>query len=140
MKGIKWVLALALVAGLLVIAACAEDTSELEDIKWVLTDYSVDGDTKSLLPDTRITVLFDSEDKEVTGSGGCNTYFGSYELDGNNLSIPGPIAVTEMWCGDEIGEQESAYLKMLQTAESYEVEGDKLTMYCEDAVLIFKSE
>ena len=138
MKKILMILALALLAGLLVMAACTADTSDLEDIKWVLTDYSVDGDAKSLLPDRDVTILFISEDKEVNGSGGCNSYFASYQLDGSNLSIPGPIAATEMWCGDEVGEQERIYLEALQAAESYKVEGDKLTINCGNTVLIFK--
>jgi len=139
MKGIKAVLALALLVSLPVMAACTAGTPALEDIKWVLTDYSVNDVTKSLLPDRDVTILFISKDKEVNGSGGCNSYFASYQVDGSNLSIPGPIAVTEMWCGDEIGEQERIYLEALQAAESYKVEGDKLSINCGNIVLYFKS-
>ena len=140
MKVIKWVLALALLAGLLVTSACTAGTSDIEDVKWVLTAHGPAANTVSPLPDTRITVLFKSENKEVTGSGGCNTYFASYEVDGKNLTIKGPIAVTEMWCGDEIGEQERIYLETFQTANNYEVDGDDLTINCEKTVLNFKRE
>ena len=138
MKRIKLILILVLLAGLLATAACTVETGNLEDIKWVLTDYSVDGESRSLVPDTDVTIFFVSEDKEVNGTGGCNSYFASYEVDGSSLSIPGPIAATEMWCGDEIGEQERVYMEALQAAESYEVKGDKLTINCGDTVLNFE--
>ena len=99
---------------------------------------SVDGETRSLVPDTDVTIFFVSEDKEVNGTGGCNSYFASYDLDGSSLSIPGPIAATEMWCGDEIGELERVYMEALQATESYEIRGDKLTITCGDTVLNFE--
>ena len=89
MKRIKLILVVVLLAGLMVATACTVKTSALEDIKWVLMDYSVDGETRSLVPDTDVTIFFVSEDKEVNGTGGCNYYFASSDLDGSSLSISG---------------------------------------------------
>lgn len=118
------------------------EASALEGVKWSLVSYGpkTSAILESVPTDTPITAFFDSEKQQVTGSGGCNTYFGSYEVDGEDLTIPGPIAVTEMWCGDEIGERERIYLEALQSAESYEVKGDGLTIYCGDMLLSFKPE
>ena len=140
MKGIKLILVVVLLAGLPVTATCTEKALTLEDVKWSLFAYGPMTITKPLLPDTQVTVFFDSEKKEVSGSGGCNTYFADYEVDGENLTIMGPIAVTEMWCGDEIGEQEHKYLGILLAAESYHVEQDSLRINSGNRVLNFECE
>lgn len=114
--------------------------SPLEDIRWVLISYGDPDSLTNVLPDTEVTALFDSEAKQLRGSGGCNTYTGAYERDGDNLTLTGPFAVTEMWCGDEIGEQEAAYLDILQTAEKYYFVGERLYIEADYMVLIFERE
>ena len=116
------------------------DAGKLEDKRWMLEWYGDPGNLQALLPNTEITATFKSAEGQVTGSAGCNTYFGSYELRGNNLSIPESIAATEKYCGDEINEQERDYLNTLQAAKSYEIENGELTINCGDRVLIFESE
>jgi heat shock protein HslJ len=125
MKGVFIVLALLVVAGVPALAGCQELGSPIEDYEWVLTSHGKYWEPLKVLPGTEITAFFDSEKKEVSGSAGCNTYFGRYEVDGLTLTITGPIAVTEMWCGDEAGEQERLYLEALQDAESFRlIQGD----------------
>jgi heat shock protein HslJ len=123
-----------------VLVGCQGSISPLEDIKWSLVSYGEPGNVKAVLPDTEPTARFDGETKEVRGSGGCNTYFGTYKVDGNDLAIIEPFAVTEMWCGDEKGAQESEYLDILLAAESFEIEGDTLTIYSGDGVLNYERE
>ena len=123
-----------------VAAGCGTGALCLEDVRWSLTSYGDPDSLKMLLPDTELTARFDSEEKEVTGSGGCNTYFGEYDADSNSLTLTGPLAVTEMWCGDEIGAQESEYLEILMAAEKYEVEDDILLIRCGDHILNFTRE
>ncbi len=109
----------------------------LEDKSWVLKSYGEAEDLKDVLEDTEITATFNQEEGQVTGSAGCNSYFGSYEVEGDNLSIPGPIVATEMSCGEQKDTQERDYLSILQAAESYEIEDGKLTINCGNQVLIF---
>ena len=112
-------------------------TNKLEDTKWVLDSYGDRDNLQNVIGDTEITATFNSEDNQVTGSAGCNSYFGDYEID-DGLSV-GMLGNTEMWCGEPEGrmDQETAYLKILQAAESYEVEGATLTIDCGDDVLIY---
>lgn len=117
----------------------AGDAVKLEDKRWVLESYGEPGNLQTLLPNTEISATFKSDENEVGGSAGCNTYSGGYELQGSNLSIPGPIAVTAMYCGDEIDEQEREYLTTLESAESYEIEDGELTINCGSKVLVFES-
>ena len=123
-----------------ILAGCQASVSPLEDTKWILVSYGEPGNLKNVIPDAKPTARFDSETKEVRGSGGCNTYFGSYEVDGNDLTMTGPFAVTEMWCGDEKGAQESEYLDILLAAESFEVDDDALVIRSGDAVLNYERE
>ena len=112
----------------------------LEDKVWVLESYGEPGNLKAVLEDTEITATFDSAEGQVTGSAGCNSYSGGYEVEGDNLSIPGPIISTEMSCGEQIDKQEYEYLATLQAAESYKIEDGELTITCGNQALIFKSE
>ena len=114
----------------------------LEDKKWTLQSYGEPGNLKDVIVDTEITAEFVSSEGTVKGSAGCNSYFGSYELEGSQLSIPGPIGATEMYCVEPEGvmEQEQEYLATLQLAESYEINDDELTIHCGNQVLIFKGD
>jgi heat shock protein HslJ len=112
----------------------------LEDKIWVLKSYGEAENLKSVLEDTEVTVTFNSGKGQVTGSAGCNSYFGSYETEDANLSISGPIGATEMSCGEQKDTQEREYLGILQATESYEIEGGKLTINCGNQVLIFESK
>lgn len=49
-------------------------------------------------PDPRPFLIFMPEGK-LTGSGGCNRFFASYENSETNLKV-GPIASTRMYCAD----------------------------------------
>ncbi len=124
----------------LLLAACAQTPHDFEDIPWLLESYGEPGSLKTVLPDTRITATFDSAEHGVTGVAGCNNYFGDYEVKGTRLTLPGPIAATEMSCGEQIDRQEREYLQALIVAESYTIENGKLRITCADQVLVFKRQ
>jgi len=114
----------------------------LEDKIWMLDGYGDPDNLTGILEDTKITAKFASSEGTIDGSAGCNSYFASCQLEGDQLSIPGPIAATEMYCMEPEGvmEQEQEYLTALQLAESYEIDGDELRINCGSQVLIFKSD
>ena len=126
-----------LLAVALILPACQEVPSPLEDYQWVLTSYTTAGKNISVLPNVEVTALFDSETKQVSGNGGCNSYGGSYEVDGLDLTMTGPFYMTEMWCGDEIGEQERVYFEALQSAISFQLERGNLIIDCDQWKLYF---
>lgn len=111
--------------------------SEIEDTKWILDSYGDRDNPRDVTEGTEITATFNSEDNQVNGSAGCNSYFGDYEIN-DGLSV-GMLVNTEMWCGEPEGrmDQETEYLKILQAAEDYTVEGPTLTIDCGDDVLIY---
>jgi heat shock protein HslJ len=82
---------------------------------------------KSVLEGTKLTAVFSGEDG-VSGSAGCNNYFGRVRVEAGRLSV-GPLGSTMMECGrDGLMEQEMLYLASLQAATSYTVQGDELRL------------
>ena len=114
-----------LCACLAVTATSCGGGGTVEGAKWMLQSYAVDGELQSMIPASEVDATF--ADGTVSGTGGCNQYSGSYELDGEALSI-GPLVSTMMACDQAIMDQEVAFMSALGAAASYEVSGDTLTV------------
>lgn len=125
----------------LIAGACATEASEFEDVKWFLESYGEPGNLHEVLEGTQITATFESAESQVRGSAGCNSYFGDYEIKGNKLTI-GQVGSTEMYCMEPEGvmEQETEYLKALQTVRNFEMVDGKLRIYSEEYELLFRIE
>lgn len=111
--------------------------AELTGATWQLTGYNNGKNAVvSVLGGTAITAVF-GEDGRVSGSAGCNNYFASYEIDAASISI-GPAASTRKMCAQPEGimEQESAYLAALETAATYQIQGDSLELRAVDGALV----
>ncbi|MBT8508053.1 hypothetical protein AZH53_06495 [Methanomicrobiaceae archaeon CYW5] len=107
----------------------------LEGTKWLLAGHH-DGQNGfvSVLAGTRVSAEFGADD-QMTGSAGCNNYFGPYSADKGTIAI-GPLASTEMYCADPEGvmDQETAYLAAIQTAAEYRVGAGELMLMDEDGM------
>lgn len=81
----------------------------------------------SVPPGAGLTVRF-GRDGSLTGSAGCNTFRGTYEVDGGSIAVP-PAASTEMMCMDEgVMERERQLLDALSAASTWEIAGDRLQL------------
>ena len=88
------------------------------------------------IPGTAITLRF--ANGTFTGFGGCNTYQGSYRVPGNSNNVKvDPITSTGQLCSEEIMNQEQAYFTALQSASSYAINGDALTLTTPSGPLTF---
>ncbi len=77
-----------------------------------------------------LTAKFTSD--AVSGNGGCNTFSGGVKVDGTDITI-GPLASTMMACTDTaVGTQEQQYLQALELAKTFEVLGDRLSLFRSD--------
>jgi heat shock protein HslJ len=119
-------LIIAVMALALLLAGCGSSPAEspsLEGTEWVLV--TLRGETP--LPDTAPSAEFSAD--QISGSTGCNTYFGTYEVSGGELSI-GDVASTEMWCMEPEGvmDQEQAFLAALASVASYRLAGERLEL------------
>jgi heat shock protein HslJ len=92
----------------------------LEGSNWYLDAFN-DGQGAfiKLIEGSQITTSFNSEGK-MKGSGGCNDYHATYQVDGNKITI-GPIISTKMTCSDPDGvtEQEDKYFQAMDLVETF---------------------
>jgi heat shock protein HslJ len=127
------ILAAALAAslvGVLPLAASGQDEPLVtpEGIDWTLTSYYDDESAEYLrLP-------FDNEaslrlqDGSATGSGGCNQFSGSYQIDGSALRFSEEMAVTLALCEEDIQTIEDAYLAALGQVEGWTIDAGVLEL------------
>ena len=116
-------LALALVAVLM--AACsgsaasaAPDAAALPGTSWTAT--SVGGVAVIAATPPKLTF---GADGIVSGTTGCNSYSGSYKLDGGSITV-GLLAMTMMLCQGPVGDQETAFSAALQSATAWSIGSD----------------
>ena len=81
-------------------------------------------------------IIFKSEGNRVNGYTGCNSFFGSYEIQKGNILRSSNVAMTRMACIDET---ETGFVRVLNTADSYLVKDDTLFLY-RDKILLAKFE
>ena len=100
----------------------------LVNTRWEVTQFNDGNGITTLLPDTRATIEF-APDGQVSGNGGCNTYFGAYQVSGSDISISG-LAATSQLCTEPEGimEQEAALLDALQSSFAYRIDGSTLEL------------
>jgi heat shock protein HslJ len=95
------------------------DAPALEGTEWTLVDGVA-------APDDSVPTL-SLDEGSASGFGGCNTFNGGYELDGDSISI-GPLAATLMACEDDKSAAEAAYLPALEAADSWAIEDGELVL------------
>jgi heat shock protein HslJ len=106
------------------LAGVCTTVNPLADTRWQVTDYADPSNTTGMttvLLETTLTADF-SADYAISGSAGCNTYSGGYQLDGQSLTISGPLATTAMACAEDVMAQETVFLTNLQAVAGYKLE------------------
>lgn len=86
------------------------------------------GGLENLIPGVQLTATF-TEDGELRGGAGCNTYRATYTTEGGAIEISTPAA-TRKFCAEPDGvmEQESRYLQALESAERFRLDGGVLRL------------
>jgi len=109
----------------------------IEGTTWLLGEQVTDGALAPLPDGVTVTLLM--ETGQAGGSGGCNSYFASYELDGSTISFD-EIGSTLMHCEGPAGEVESAYFSNLALVAGWASDGGRLTLSSADgsALLVFE--
>jgi heat shock protein HslJ len=96
------------------------DDPPLEGTEWTLVSGV------EAVPDDAVPTLT-LEDGTASGFGGCNTFTGGYELDGESITI-GPLAATLMACEDAKSAVEAAYMPALEAADAWAIEDGELVL------------
>lgn len=99
----------------------------LANTQWTLVSMGAPGAETAVTADRSLTLEF-RPGGQVGGNGGCNSFGGSYQVDGNTISFA-EIVSTLMACAEEqVMEQEQQYLGALERANEFEVTGDNLVI------------
>jgi heat shock protein HslJ len=117
-------LSIVLLALAVLLAGCGSGgSSALRGTEWVLVLLA----GQAPLAGTTTSVEFAGD--QVSGSAGCNTYFGTWQASSSELTIS-DLANTEMWCADPEGvmDQEQAFLATLRSVAGYRLAGERLEM------------
>ncbi|GHT78859.1 hypothetical protein AGMMS50262_21930 [Bacteroidia bacterium] len=98
--------------------------SELTGKRWKLVELM--GQPVSYSEGQTEAYITFSVDGKVSGNGGCNGFGGTYTLqDGNRIRFSQMVATLKM-CLDMT--TETGFLKVLETADNYNLNGDKLVL------------
>lgn len=98
---------------------------------WNLKSMVLQGGSAFTFPtNAQITATFDDQGN-ILGFAGCNNYNAKYTLSGQQLYTGmgitiGPITSTQMACS--LSDTETTYLQVLQSAKTYTVNNDGLTI------------
>ena len=88
------IITLLIIFGTVALTACGSRSGNLEGHLWQMTSYrNADGEMIETLPDVKSTAEF--KDGNLSGKAACNTYNGSYQVDGDRISF-GPLMSTMM--------------------------------------------
>ena len=95
----------------------------LDGTTWTLMAY------RKTRPISGTTLTATFQDGQIRGSAGCNSYSGSYQVNGEAISV-GPIAITEMACLEPEGimEQEMLFAQFLSDAQTFRLADGKMEL------------
>jgi len=81
-----------------------------------------------------IFVRFEAEGA-LKGNGGCNSFFGSYQISGSGLEI-GPLGATSMACPEAVMERETNFMSALQAGKSFKRDRNGLSLFSENGAIV----
>lgn len=131
-----WSLIVACMPGL--VAAGGNPPATLEGAAWRLKELP--GPQSAALARLTRPVTLRFESGRLSGFSGCNSFSGSYRLDGDRLNI-GPVASTQMACPEPGASVEQAFHAGLAGTLLYQIEGEALSLTSDSgATLRFQQE
>lgn len=133
------VVCLIIAVGMLAACGPVATPASLEGSHWLLESYGDPANLKLPLKEGPVTLVLNKDTGALNGSTGCNSYFGGYKVENDKLTVNGSIGSTKKACSTALMSQETYYLLLLKTAQSYRIEGDKLTIVCGASQLNYKA-
>lgn len=80
---------------------------------------------KDLYPDKIPTITFNVSEGKINGNTGCNTFLGTFKVNGSSIDLSSPLALTRMACP---GAGENVFVETLKKANTYNIEGKTLSL------------
>lgn len=91
----------------------------------------------TLIEESNAFFNFQMEDK-LSGNTSCNNYFGSFKVDGKNLSIS-KTGATKKLCFGKLNNYEFLFFQSLSSVDSFKIEKNYLTLFDKEGKVIFKA-
>jgi heat shock protein HslJ len=122
------------------VAAVAQDEAGPEGTGWTLTGYLDEDSAEMLTVPFGVNATLRLQDGVASGSGGCNQFTGSYQIDGSSLRFDEEMTKTLALCEDEIQTVEDAYLAALGETDGWTIDLDVLEFSDDfgDVILTFE--
>lgn len=103
------------------------DQRVLTGTEWQLVSLGPAGSEADVVPGTTVTLKF-GEDGRASGSTGCNSYGGTYEVRGDAITF-GRLVSTRRACLDQnANQQEQRFLSLLEAANRFRLASNRLTI------------
>ncbi len=96
--------------------------------EWEVTSLYTGDAISSPVAGSELSLVFAGT--KASGNSGCNTFTGPVRVNGADGITLGPLASTLRACADPaVGAQEQQYLAALELAKTYQVTGNRLTLF-----------
>ncbi|MGV3657003.1 MAG: META domain-containing protein [Chitinophagaceae bacterium] len=127
-------LALTLFSVMLLSCATASKAPAALNGTWALSVFpSGDKTFAEIFGQRRPEITFDASQKQVSGTTGCNRFFGPFTLNKDRISFGSNLGLTKMACPEY---DEFIFVNALQQADRYKIAGDQLELLSGDVILM----
>ncbi len=103
---------------------------------WQLAYYGQEYAPTAVIPNSGVTLIFQNG-TQIAGHGGCNSFGGEYQVNGNQITISHVISTMMACLANDITTQEQAYFAALQSVSTFKIDGNTLTMPYAEGQLTF---
>jgi heat shock protein HslJ len=100
----------------------------LVNTQWTLESFETAGEITPVLGETPLTLNFE-EEGQAGGDGGCNSFSAGYQLEAETIMFSEIVSTLRACADDDLTQQEAQYLAALETAESFTLAADTLTIF-----------
>jgi heat shock protein HslJ len=116
------------------VAEEGNDRELLSGDQWKLA--ALENDTFFKTRENRAYIIFDTENKTVSGNSGCNTFFGKLTLNGENGMLISDVTATKMACEDMTAEHR--LLSVFRETRELVLKNDTLMLCSADSTVLAK--
>ena len=127
----RFVVALLILSSMSAIAygqrSMSTDQRVLTGIEWRLISLGPAGSETTAVAGTTVTLRF-GEDNRASGSTGCNSFSGAYQVRGDNISFSRLVSTRRACLDQNANEQEQRFLSTLGAANRFRLSKGRLTI------------
>ena len=108
------------------------DQRVLTGFDWRLDSLGPSGSEAPVIAGTTVTLKF-GEDGRASGSTGCNSYSGTYQVRGDNISFSRLISTRRACLDQNANQQEQRFLSTLEAANRFRLSSNRLIILSDRA-------